>query len=48
LAKKILEVFVLPCDNIIDKNVRSIERVAKPKPNKNSRKNNRDRIEGAC
>jgi hypothetical protein len=48
LVKKILEVFVFPCHNISGKNVTSIEKVAKPKPNKNSRKTNKARREGAC
>jgi hypothetical protein len=43
LAKKIFKVFVFPCHSISGKNVRSIERVTKPKPNNNSRKSNRDR-----
>jgi hypothetical protein len=46
LAKKILEVFVFPLRSISGKNAGSIERDAKPRPNKNSRKSNRDRREG--
>jgi hypothetical protein len=42
-TKKIFEVFVFPCHNINNKSVRSIKRVAKPKPNNNSRKNIKDK-----
>jgi hypothetical protein len=35
LAKKKIEIFVFPHHSINNKNVRSIEKDAKPRPNKN-------------
>ncbi len=46
LTKKKFEFFVFPHHSISNKNVGSIERDAKPRSNKNSRKNNRDRKKG--
>jgi hypothetical protein len=45
LAKKNFKIFVFPHHNINNKNVGSIQKDAKPRPNKNSRKNNKDKKE---
>jgi len=45
-SQKKFEIFVFPHHSINNKNVRSIERDGKPRPNENSRKSNRDRKEG--
>jgi hypothetical protein len=47
LAKKIVEVSAFPRHSISGKNAGSTERDAKPRPNQNSRKSNRDRRQGA-